>query len=422
MSEQATKQLFKSTQTTLDHERRPQHTDRGQDQGLQQVQQQYGNQAMNGLMLATQSSATPTVQAKMVLGAVQDPLEHEADSMARQVVERTASPNAGAPVQRQVEDEEVQAKSMDASVQREAEDEEVQAKSMDASVQREAEGEDEAVQAKANGGSAGGGILDEGIGSAIRQAQGGGAPLDGGIRQKMEQGFGADFTGVRIHTDSHAHGLNENLHAKAFTTGSDIFFRQGQYAPGSKSGQELVAHELTHVIQQRAGKGPAQSPGSGQGAQRQAEEVQRIPDEEIRKGGSSSSINSEGKNTLHERGITGRVFKRQGNEGEWQRANRDKGIRRGLRVARKGVANAAIKTSRVTGLPIRLAAGAPSYAAGRIAGKVANLPQLNYGRSPISTPGRVLNMHLPHPIESFKAGANKSRLNKLTKRFKNEEQ
>lgn len=420
MSDQSTKQLAKTTPAP-DHERRSLYTDHSQDQGLPKFQQRYGNQAMTGLMPATtQAGSAPTLQAKMVLGAVQDPLEHEADKMARHVVERTASPNAGAAVQRQAEDEEVQAKSMEPAVQRQMEDEDVQTKSMDASVQRE--GEDEAVQAKANGGSAGGGILDEGIGSAIRQAQGGGAPLDGGIRQKMEQGFGADFTGVRIHTDSHAHGLNENLHAKAFTTGSDIFFRQGQYAPGSKSGQELVAHELTHVIQQRAGKGPAQSPGSSQGAQRQSEQVQRIPDEEIRKGGSSSSINSEGKNTLHERGITGRVFKRQGNEGEWQRANRDKGIRRGLRVARKGVANAAIKTSRVTGLPIRLAAGAPSYAAGRIAGKVANLPQLNYGRSPISTPGRVLNMHLPHPIESFKAGANKSRLNKLTKRFKNEEQ
>jgi hypothetical protein len=70
----------------------------------------------------------------------------------------------------------------------------------------------------------------------------------------MEPAFGADFSGVRVHSDSKAHGLNQSLQARAFTTGQDIFFRGGEYNPGSSAGKELVAHELTHVVQQN---GPA---------------------------------------------------------------------------------------------------------------------------------------------------------------------
>ena len=85
---------------------------------------------------------------------------------------------------------------------------------------------------------------------AIQQARGGGQALDSGVRAQMEPAFGADFSGVRVHADAGADDLNRSLNARAFTTGQDIFFRQGAYSPGSSSGRELVAHELTHVVQQ----------------------------------------------------------------------------------------------------------------------------------------------------------------------------
>ena len=75
--------------------------------------------------------------------------------------------------------------------------------------------------------------------------------------------MGADFSGVRVHTGGEAHQLNEQLSAKAFTTGNDIFFRGGEYNPQSGSGQELLAHELTHVVQQSSG-----AVGGGSGAMR----------------------------------------------------------------------------------------------------------------------------------------------------------
>jgi hypothetical protein len=85
---------------------------------------------------------------------------------------------------------------------------------------------------------------------SIGQARGGGHGMDHTTRGRMESAFGADFSGVRIHTDSRADALSQSVSARAFTTGSDVFFRQGEYNPGTSSGRELLAHELTHVVQQ----------------------------------------------------------------------------------------------------------------------------------------------------------------------------
>lgn len=85
---------------------------------------------------------------------------------------------------------------------------------------------------------------------AIHGARGGGQPLDTGARAQLEPAFGADFGGVRVHADGQADTLNRALSARAFTTGQDIFFKQGEYNPGSSGGRELLAHELTHVVQQ----------------------------------------------------------------------------------------------------------------------------------------------------------------------------
>jgi hypothetical protein len=85
---------------------------------------------------------------------------------------------------------------------------------------------------------------------AVRSRRGNGQSLDRRIRSTMGPAFGADFSQVRVHTDAQADALNRTLSARAFTTGRDIFFRQGEYNPGNSNGQKLIAHELTHVVQQ----------------------------------------------------------------------------------------------------------------------------------------------------------------------------
>src|SRR5215510_3264562 len=89
---------------------------------------------------------------------------------------------------------------------------------------------------------------------AIQEQRGGGQTLDLGVRRQMEGAFGADFSRVRVHTGTQANTLNHALSARAFTTGQDIFFREGAYQPGSTVGRELLAHELTHVVQQNGGQ------------------------------------------------------------------------------------------------------------------------------------------------------------------------
>ncbi|MBT9316647.1 eCIS core domain-containing protein [Leptothoe spongobia] len=86
--------------------------------------------------------------------------------------------------------------------------------------------------------------------SSIESARGQGQPLGSDVRGSMEQAFGTDFGSIRIHNDAQSDQLNQSIQAKAFTTGQDIFFRQGAYQPKSPDGQELLAHELTHTIQQ----------------------------------------------------------------------------------------------------------------------------------------------------------------------------
>ena len=81
---------------------------------------------------------------------------------------------------------------------------------------------------------------------------GGGKPLDGKTRSHMEAGIGANFSNVRVHTGAHASQLNRSISARAFTRGSDVFFDGGQYNPGSIAGKRLLAHELTHTVQQGA--------------------------------------------------------------------------------------------------------------------------------------------------------------------------
>lgn len=89
-------------------------------------------------------------------------------------------------------------------------------------------------------------------------------PLADELRVPMEQAFGANFDQVRIHTNSHAHRINHFIGARAFTLGNDIFFRQGEYHPEESTGQRLLAHELTHVVQQRNSNALDEAPGMNQ--------------------------------------------------------------------------------------------------------------------------------------------------------------
>ncbi|QGZ42913.1 DUF4157 domain-containing protein [Pseudoduganella flava] len=82
---------------------------------------------------------------------------------------------------------------------------------------------------------------------------GAGAPLDGAVRQDMEQRFGHDFSGVRVHAGSAAAQSARDVHARAYTVGNHLVFGAGQFAPQTQAGRRLLAHELTHVIQQDGG-------------------------------------------------------------------------------------------------------------------------------------------------------------------------
>jgi hypothetical protein len=80
-----------------------------------------------------------------------------------------------------------------------------------------------------------------------------GQPLDPATRSRMESLLGADFGGVRVHTDAGAAQSASTINARAYTTGRDIVFAAGQYTPGTPAGKRLLAHELAHVVQQSRG-------------------------------------------------------------------------------------------------------------------------------------------------------------------------
>ncbi|RPH32886.1 MAG: DUF4157 domain-containing protein [Bacteroidales bacterium] len=86
--------------------------------------------------------------------------------------------------------------------------------------------------------------------SQLNSTKGQGNPLSDDVSKEMGQNIGGDFSNVRVHTDSNAIQMSKELGAKAFTHGNDIYFNNGQYSPENSSGKHLLAHELTHTIQQ----------------------------------------------------------------------------------------------------------------------------------------------------------------------------
>ena len=88
--------------------------------------------------------------------------------------------------------------------------------------------------------------------SNLNNSKGGGSSFSGPVKNEMESGFGADFSSVKIHNDSNAVQMNKELGSQAFASGNDIYFNEGKYNPNSTDGKHLLAHELTHTVQQGA--------------------------------------------------------------------------------------------------------------------------------------------------------------------------
>jgi len=171
-------------------------------------QRRAGNRAVSSLLVAA--------QAKLRVGAADDAAEREADAVALEVVEALRS-----------------ARRRPVSAERE---------SLQAMARR--------VQRRAAVGLEGGEIDGE-TDAALRAATPAGSALPGVTRQAMEGAFGDDFSGVRIHAGRDAQALNHALGAKAFTVGRDIFFADRPDF-SSPDGEKLLAHELTHTVQQGA--------------------------------------------------------------------------------------------------------------------------------------------------------------------------
>ncbi|CAG0966632.1 hypothetical protein GPROT1_01228 [Gammaproteobacteria bacterium] len=116
---------------------------------------------------------------------------------------------------------------------------------------------DEVVRTKEAGGQAS--EAPGGLETGLDAMRGSGMPLSGAERSFFEPRFGADFSRVRLHTGSAAEDLAGSVSARAFTVGAAIAFGAGEYAPATAEGQRLLAHELTHVVQQGEGEAPPDS-------------------------------------------------------------------------------------------------------------------------------------------------------------------
>lgn len=200
----------------------------------------------------------PGIQKKLAVGTPGDAFEVEADKIADTVVNGSESTT----IQKKDTEEEIQQKPLVetiSSVQKKdlpADEEPVQKLAEEEERQIQKAGEEEAVQTKdeeetiqqksAHSSS----NPTNGTEVKLKQQKGKGSKLDNSTLKQMEKGFGADFSKVNIHTGSTAEELSENIGAQAFTHGNDIYFNEGKYNPNSIDGKHLLAHELTHTIQQ----------------------------------------------------------------------------------------------------------------------------------------------------------------------------
>lgn len=189
-------------------------------------------------------AVTRIVQPKLRVSHKDDSQEREADAVADRmmgpggVLEMSAGEAA---VQRQCaeceqEDEETQ------RLQRKAQPE--------AEEDREDKEEDERLDTKRHAGTGEAQMVGDNLTQRIQRRRGQGRPLLPSEQAFFEPRFGRRFSRVRLHTDPEAQQLSESINARAFTLGQDIFFNRGEYRPGQPESRHLMAHELTHTLQQ----------------------------------------------------------------------------------------------------------------------------------------------------------------------------
>ncbi len=217
---------------------------------LAKMQQTLGNQAVLRMMGRSQPAALP-IQTKLTISQPGDKYEQEADRIADQVM-RMPEPK----VQRVCAEceEKLQRQPME---EEEEEEETLQTKPLAAQitplVQRQTEPmeeeEEELLQPKIISGKSP--TVSSSLRNRITALQGGGQPLPQTERAFFEPRFGTNFSQVRIHADSQATETARVVKARAFTVGQNIVFGAGQYQPSASEGRHLLAHELTHVIQQK---------------------------------------------------------------------------------------------------------------------------------------------------------------------------
>lgn len=170
----------------------------------------------------------PFFQAKLNIGQPGDKYEQEADAMADAIVSNQKTPD-------------IQSKEISSIQKMEEEEESVQMM----------EEEEEELQMKSETSNRNSGNTQ--LSDQLNQSKGSGSTLSDNVRSEMESSFGVNFSQVKIHTNSSAIQMNKNIGAQAFTHGSDVYFNEGKYNPTSFQGKKLLAHELTHVVQQRGG-------------------------------------------------------------------------------------------------------------------------------------------------------------------------
>ena len=168
------------------------------------------------------------VQPKLKIGQPGDRYEQEADAVANQVM--SAQESESVNMQPMEEEEE--------SLQ-----------------MQPIEEEEELIQPKPES-NTDNMVAEPQLESQLSHSKGSGSQMDTHTMSTMQDNFGVDFSGVRIHNDNKAISMNQQLNAQAFTVGNNIYFNTGMYTPKSRSGQHLLAHELTHVVQQGGGIHP----------------------------------------------------------------------------------------------------------------------------------------------------------------------
>ena len=239
-------------------------TDTPQMHPLLHLQQTIGNQAVARLL-----------QTKLQVGQPRAQFEHEADRVSEQIVRTPdarashTTPIAGnaltSSVQRtpETEDDERLLQNPREGFEDPVKEEEPVIRRMP---QREEEDETvPSVQTKSTAAAAP--PVSPTVTSNINAIRGGGEPLPPSVRAHFEPQFGADFGQVRVHKDARAAASAEAMNAKAYTTGNDIAFGGGEYAPETAEGGKLLAHELAHVVQQAGGGKRVQRYEAGEHAQ-----------------------------------------------------------------------------------------------------------------------------------------------------------